>query len=229
MFSLMIALVLMAMLAMGPQLSSAQTTGDVYVFAYSWEAEFCYGEYGTYPGCSTPDDYWLTHFTVHGLWPQYSSGGYPSFCTTEAFDPAAPEAVGMDTMIEYWPNVQEAVDGSDYDSFWEHEWTKHGTCTPMTQTAYFNATINLAKAFSTPTIVSQNVGGTVSASDLRTAMGGASKASLQCSGPYLSGVFTCWSMDSQGNPVAQVTCPSDVQGEDTCSSSTLTVQAFTPQ
>jgi ribonuclease I len=65
---------------------------DMYVLAYTWTPEFCYGQ--AYPGCKAPEDYWKTHFTLHGLWPQYSTGGYPSYCTTEPFDTTVPYTIG---------------------------------------------------------------------------------------------------------------------------------------
>ena len=111
-------------------------------------------------------------------------------------------------------------------SFWEHEWSKHGTCSGLSQYDYFNDSINLIKKFGTPYMYTQAVGSTVNADDLRTAFGGTTKATLQCSGVYITGVFTCWSRDSNGHPDQQVVCPSDVQGEDTCSSDELTVVSF---
>jgi ribonuclease T2 len=164
----------------------AAGTDTLYVLAYSWEAEFCYGT--SYPGCSDPEDYWQTHFTLHGLWPQYVTSGYPQSCTTEAFDPKTADSIGMDTMIEYWPNVQEAEGSSSYDDFWSHEWSKHGTCSGLQQVDYFNTTINLIKSYGTPSIVSSNVGKSVSASSLRTAFGGPTYVALQCNGgQYLVG------------------------------------------
>lgn len=96
-------------------------TGDIYVFAYSWSPEFCYGQ-STWPGCQAPQSYWGKYFTIHGLWPQYSTGGYPSSCTTEAFNTSVPIAVGWNDMTKYWPNVQASETSADYDSFWIHEW-----------------------------------------------------------------------------------------------------------
>ena len=29
--------------------------------------------------------------------------------------------------MQYWPNVQKDENAADYDDFWGHEWTKHGT------------------------------------------------------------------------------------------------------
>ena len=85
--------------------SSDMSTDTVYVFAYSWQAEFCYGK--SYPGCATPEEYWKTDFTIHGLWPQYVIGGYPADCTSEPLDESVFDAIGMDTMTKYWPNVQD--------------------------------------------------------------------------------------------------------------------------
>lgn len=200
-------------------------TGDVYVFAYSWTPEFCYNQ-SSYVGCYTPKPYWGTNFIVHGLWPQYSTGGYPHDCTTEPFNTSVPLAIGWDTMTTYWPNVKVAETDPTYDSFWDHEWTKHGTCTGLSQTNYMTDSINLLQKFGTPSIVTNNVGGSVSATDLRNAFGGSTKASLQCtSGAYLVGVYTCWTQ-SNGVPTTQIVCPSDVQSEDTCTKSTIYIQAF---
>lgn len=91
--------------------------GFCYVLAYSWTAEFCGNK--PYPGCEKPKPYWLNNFTLHGLWPQFTdSTGYPSFCDKDPFNPEAPIKVGMDKMVNYWPNVKYAEGDPNYDSFW---------------------------------------------------------------------------------------------------------------
>jgi ribonuclease T2 len=201
-------------------------TGDLYVLAYTWTPEFCYGQ--TYPGCERPRPYWGIHFTLHGLWPQYSAGGYPASCTTEPYDKSSATAVGWKDMTEYWPEVEYQVTDPEYTSFWEHEWSKHGTCSGLTQVDYFQTTINMIKSFGTPQslVDAATAATTIDAATLRNDMGGASYVSLQClSGKYLNGAYTCWK-EENGIPTTQTTCPSDVLSEDTCTSSTISVQTF---
>jgi ribonuclease T2 len=216
---------IISLLALVLSCEANKMSGDMFVFAYSWQAEFCFGQ-TTYAGCSPPQDYWKTHFTLHGLWPQYSTGGYPQTCTTEAFDPNVPYAIGWSDMTKYWPDAQYAETDPNYNSFWAHEWTKHGTCTGLAQQDYFQTTINLLKSFGSPQILADAVGQNISASALRDSMGGPTMAALQCNaGVYLSGVFTCWSQEN-GYPKTQVTCPGEVQKEDTCSGASLVVTSF---
>jgi ribonuclease T2 len=206
---------------------NSTTTGDLYVFAYSWQPEFCHGKTGYY-GCEHPEQLWNEVFTVHGLWPQYQAGGYPSYCTSEAFDENVAVQVGWETMTTYWPDVQYKETDSNYDTFWTHEWDKHGTCSGLSQFDYFNYATQLIQTFGTPsayTAAATN-GGNMNANDLRNDFGGASKASLQCSsGKYINGVFTCWSTVN-GVPTTQVVCPADVQSEDTCTSTTVVIEEF---
>lgn len=203
-------------------------TGDIFVFAQSWQPEFCYNQ-PTYVGCATPDADWNKYFTIHGLWPQYSTGGYPADCTDEAFDDSTPQAVGYDNMVKNWPNVQAAEGSADYDSFWEHEWSKHGTCTGLSQYNYFTNTLNLLQSFGTPALLTQNAGGSVDAASLRNAFGGATMVALQCtSGKYINGAYTCWTQEN-GVPTKQIVCPADVQKEDTCTGSSVIISTFTNQ
>lgn len=71
-------------------------------------------------------------------------------------------------MTKYWPDVQYAETSPDYDQFWEHEWTKHGTCSGLTQLQYFQNGIDLIQKFGTPSYVTDNVGGNITAATLRT-------------------------------------------------------------
>jgi ribonuclease T2 len=129
-------------------------------------------------------------------------------------------------MTTYWPNVQYAESDPNYDSFWEHEWTKHGTCSGLSQLSYFNNSINLIKQLGTPSDVTAATGSTMSASTLRNDFGGATYASLQCtSSSYVNGVFTCWS-STNGIPTTQIQCPADVQKEDTCTASTVKIESL---
>ncbi|KHJ35204.1 putative ribonuclease t2 [Erysiphe necator] len=81
--------------------------------------------------------FWDTHpavgpansWTIHGLWPDNCDGSYPTYCSaapqyhnlSEIISKASPSL--FEYMKIYWlPNR-----GSP-DSFWMHEWNKHGTC-----------------------------------------------------------------------------------------------------
>ncbi|KAJ3452014.1 ribonuclease t2 [Anaeramoeba flamelloides] len=74
----------------------------------------------------------IDHFTLHGLWPNYNSGSWPQYCTSEKFDKSD---VDQDLMETWWTDVWSP---SKEWSFWGHEWERHGTCLaeydPVTKT-----------------------------------------------------------------------------------------------
>ena len=189
----------------------------IYLLAYSWIAGCCVNK--NYPGCLNKSDYWKNHFTIHGLWPQYVDNGYPEFCTDEPFNSTIPDLIGMDIMTKYWPNVEYEVNNPNYDSFYNHEWTKHGTCSLVNnQFDYFNSTIELAKKFRTPEILTEiKVTTTIQSDYLRDQFGGKEYVTLICSNTnILTGIYTCWDMNENGLPEEQIKCPVTVQKEDTC-------------
>jgi len=69
-------------------------------------------------------------WTLHGLWPDLCDGTYPTYCTQApkyynitSILIAASQIELLAFMNTYWlPNR-----GSS-ESFWQHEWNKHGTC-----------------------------------------------------------------------------------------------------
>ncbi|EIN13900.1 ribonuclease T2 [Punctularia strigosozonata HHB-11173 SS5] len=92
-------------------------------------------QYWDFDPASGPDDSW----TIHGLWPDYCDGTYPASCdSSRAYtdisglltDQGASDT--LDYMETYW--VQPAKFGTD-ESFWEHEWAKHGTCMTTLETS----------------------------------------------------------------------------------------------
>lgn len=196
--------------------SSPSPLPQIYVYAYSWTPGFCHNQ--KYPGCSNPLSYWTTNFTIHGLWPQYATSGYPASCTTEAFDASVPQQIGMNKMIQYWPDVQYDVDSTHYDSFWQHEWSKHGTCSGLSQIEYFNQALDLTNRIPTPAVLYESIGYSISANALRIGLGGADYVALQCNNQILNGAYTCW-QQINNIPSVQIVCPASVVKEDTCISS----------
>ena len=75
-------------------------------------------------------------WTLHGLWAQWQNG-----CQGPQFNESAIEDL-MKDLDEYWPSCQ----GGD-ESFWSHEWSKHGTCSGLTEHDYFQTAINLCKQY----------------------------------------------------------------------------------
>eukprot|EP00656_Telonema_subtile_P032743 TRINITY_DN35_c0_g1_i1.p1 TRINITY_DN35_c0_g1~~TRINITY_DN35_c0_g1_i1.p1 ORF type:complete len:165 (-),score=40.07 TRINITY_DN35_c0_g1_i1:282-776(-) len=74
-------------------------------------------------------------WTLHGLWPQWGES-----CTKEAFDQSQLSDL-MDQLNKDWPSCQGST-----TSFWSHEWSKHGTCSGMTQHDYFAKALSLRSA-----------------------------------------------------------------------------------
>ncbi|RJE21012.1 ribonuclease T2 [Aspergillus sclerotialis] len=73
-----------------------------------------------------PDDSW----TIHGLWPDNCDGSYEQFCDKSREYSNITKILKsqdrsdlLDYMSEYWKDIN-----GDDETFWEHEWNKHGTC-----------------------------------------------------------------------------------------------------
>lgn len=219
---------------------------ELYVLAQSWQPAFCLHKETQFPGCRAPQAFWRTHFTLHGLWPEHETGAPPGFCGGEAFDAAAVEqTVGFDVLTELWPDVKFSDASPRYPQFWEHEWTRHGTCSGLPLRAYFASAVGLARngTAQTPQLVQESVGKAVALKELRAAFavgpaaaerrgegeGDAFAAVLQCTGrggDTLAQVFTCWSKDAQNVPVARRACPPHVLQEDTCTREMIRILAF---
>ena len=88
---------------------------------------------------NTTGDISNTHFTIHGLWPQFNQTTYPTYCKTITFNVDELKPI-IDDLNKYWYSSQEK--NSD---FWEHEYKKHGTCMfdQMNELQYFQKALDL--------------------------------------------------------------------------------------
>jgi ribonuclease T2 len=107
---------------------------DFYVLALSWSPSYCAveGREADAEQCGGKP----LGFTVHGLWPQYERG-FPENCAI-----GEPGGVPRDILRKI-----DAV--LPADGLARHQWRKHGTCSGLTQEAYFRM---LSDAFSKITI-----------------------------------------------------------------------------
>ncbi|KAH8153779.1 uncharacterized protein LAJ45_01546 [Morchella importuna] len=107
-----------------------------------------------------PVDSW----TIHGLWPDKCDGTYDANCdSSRAYTGIAGilTAAGQTSLLSYMQTYWKDYNGDD-ESFWEHEWSKHGTCintlNPSCYTGYtakeelvnfFEVTVQLFKGLDT--------------------------------------------------------------------------------
>ncbi|KAJ5676530.1 uncharacterized protein N7477_002163 [Penicillium maclennaniae] len=73
-----------------------------------------------------PSDSW----TIHGLWPDNCDGTYQSNCDSSRAYTNITEILkeqGRSSLLSYMDEYWVDING-DNESFWEHEWSKHGTC-----------------------------------------------------------------------------------------------------
>ncbi|KAG9408619.1 hypothetical protein AC1031_020472 [Aphanomyces cochlioides] len=194
----------------------AAASFDFCVLAQTWQPYFC--TTGNFPGCKNPSSFMSTQLTIHGLWPNYNSGGYPSNCGGASLSQSNINAAGASNVAKYWPDVK-----TNGWTFVANEWTKHGTCSGLDATSYVKAAINVEIQRGTPSIISSNVGSTVSSKDLLNAYG-STKVALICVGSdnALSEVRTCYN-----KAYSQIACPSTILNEGTCSTkSTVSIYSF---
>ncbi|USP73158.1 ribonuclease m [Curvularia clavata] len=73
-----------------------------------------------------PDDSW----TIHGLWPDRCDGSYDANCdSSRSYSniSAILNSFGATDLLSYMSTYWKDYQGND-ESFWYHEWAKHGTC-----------------------------------------------------------------------------------------------------
>jgi len=209
---------------------------DLYVLAQSWSAEFCYpSSHRQYPGCQSPTEWQRSNLTLHGLWPQYvnASGehAWPQCCNS-TYSSELNDSVVSDELSElqlYWPNEQNPSGQPVSATLWAHEWSKHGTCSDYSQLAYLQHAISLMQQLHTPSLITDNIGGSIDTSKLEAAYTGGTACGddscmvwLQCSDGYLTEVHTCWSRQLQ-----QIQCPKLVLSDaGRCTGSKVKISKF---
>ena len=119
---------------------------DFYVLALSWSPSFCEAAQERVQERAngraserTPDRQCGGRpfsFVVHGLWPQFEKG-FPSFCQVPA-PRLNHEIVGR--MLDLMPSPRLIF----------HEWDRHGTCSGLSQTAFFEAVRKARAAIKIP-------------------------------------------------------------------------------
>jgi ribonuclease T2 len=106
-------------------------------------------------------------WTIHGLWPDHCDGTYDSNCdASRAYTniSAILQSYGKTDLLSYMNTYWVDINGDD-ESFWEHEWAKHGTCIstlkPSCYTGYtaqeevpdfFQKTVDLFKTLDSYTV-----------------------------------------------------------------------------
>jgi ribonuclease T2 len=178
---------------------------DYYLLALSWSPVYCQ---------RNPDDRQQCGgrrygFVLHGLWPQYESGGYPATCA--ASQSLTEDARRFGTSV--FPSEKLVA----------HQWRKHGSCSGMDPLSYFKAADAARDAIRIPPELEpgprtrETTAHAVSQA-LREANPRITRRGLAvvCSGPELAEVRICLSKELQ--PVA---CGRGVR--DTCRRGTIRV------
>jgi ribonuclease T2 len=107
---------------------------DYYVLSLSWSPEYCNTSGGRDPQQCSPGR--RLGFVLHGLWPQFDKG-YPSNCGSGKM-PAAVKA----RYPGLYPN----------EKLFEHEWSKHGTCSGLSPDRYLSLTQRLRQSVVVPEV-----------------------------------------------------------------------------
>jgi ribonuclease T2 len=153
---------------------TAQAANKSYALAISWQPAFC----ETKPNklecqTSTPNRFDATHFTLHGLWPE--TGTYCGVSRADKSNDASNRwdklpAVNLTSATRGDLNMKMPGTASYLE---RHEWIKHGTCSGEAQENYFADALSLlngVNASNLQTLISSNIGKTVTVNDLYAAV-----------------------------------------------------------
>ncbi|XP_066248155.1 ribonuclease Oy [Euwallacea similis] len=134
---------------------------DYMVYSQRWPNTACaeWEESKTGNTCNLPQD--KTLWTIHGLWPTKIGQLGPFFCPSAIhFDPDDLKPM-LNDLSTYWINVEA---NTRNDSFWAHEWKKHGSCASIlpaldSVTNYFKVGLQLNREFDLASLLA--VGGVI--------------------------------------------------------------------
>jgi len=214
---------------------------DMYLFTMSYEPEFCYEHYTSdFPACIKPNMNYSTHLVIHGLWPECSTGSYPQNCRPQ--DAALDPQVIRDLAPEFtklWPDAKNPdPDPTKGMDFYAHEWSKHGTCTSLTQHQYFEAAFDTYIEPTPYNLIEDNYGKEIDTEILRTAFerldpqqfnDSRSSVILICRSKYLQEVRICMAKTDSDFPTMQIPCPEPVWNgmiNSMCNSKSVTLTKF---
>lgn len=173
---------------------------DFYVLALSWSPTYCEASQERAPG-RAPDQQCSGRpfsFVVHGLWPQYEQG-FPGFCQVPA--PRLDRAI-VGGMLDLMPSPRLIF----------HEWDRHGTCSGLSQAAYFETVRKARAAIKIPAeFIELDKPVTVKPGDVAEAFVKANAGlpleaiAVACDSKRLSEVRICLNKDFSFHPCAEVT------------------------
>lgn len=172
----------------GPSQSSQASGFDFYVLSLSWSPAFCASDEGrnSRQQCGGERKH---GFVVHGLWPQNETG-YPEFCGGDKNE-RVPESLGR-TMFDIMPSM----------GLIGHQWRKHGTCSGLSQQAYFEITRAAYERIALPAAISSgNQSTRLSADAIESAFTAANPGmtkqgiAISCDGPRMDEVRICLNKD----------------------------------
>jgi ribonuclease T2 len=200
--ALLLAPILILTACKAEEASTAQTTStsspsatqpaigsdfDYYLLNLSWSPEFCYSHPNATECAAHPA------FVLHGLWPQNTSGSWPSNCSTES-GPANPAQYS-----DIYPD----------QGLLRHEWQKHGTCSGLSADAFFQTARAAVREIAIPPTLSSLTKQISLPPDRIVALFTASNPSIpresfvvSCGNNYLTAVEVC--LDKKLHPIA---CP----------------------
>ncbi|XP_028800245.1 ribonuclease 3-like [Neltuma alba] len=95
---------------------------DFFYFVQQWPQAYC----DTKRSCCYPKSGKLeADFSIHGLWPNYNDGSWPSNCDPDSVFDKSQISDLISSMEKNWPAL--SCPSSNETRFWSHEWEKHGT------------------------------------------------------------------------------------------------------
>ncbi|KAL0327170.1 UNVERIFIED_CONTAM: Extracellular ribonuclease LE [Sesamum angustifolium] len=113
---------------------------DFFYLVQQWPGSYCDTKRSCcYPTTGKP----TANFTIHGLWPNYNNGSYPSNCNKNSPYDGTKVSDLFSRLEVSWATL--ACPKNNGTKFWSHEWEKHGTCSEsaLDQHSYFEATLNI--------------------------------------------------------------------------------------
>lgn len=142
------------------------------ILAASWEPAFC----ETAPDkleCTSMGNkrFDASHFSLHGLWPQESYCGVSEALRDldakgrwAQLPPVELDAATRATLDQVMPGTRSQLE--------RHEWIKHGTCSGLSQSAYFGVSILLLSALNGSPVrdlMADSIGRKLTAAQIRSA------------------------------------------------------------